>query len=144
MEGRRLVGQLQNGIREVVLECYAALPQPDAEEDEEGGEKAVMRDAMALRISPPASSSFVSVATPGASASPGGGDGGAWKRVGSEEEEDEEAAALQLEAAKEVRRLANVLFAFVRQDVRESRYGFLPLSDMERVRFCPREVGLVV
>lgn len=40
-----------------------------------------------------------------------------------------------------MRRLCNVLFAFVRQDVRESRNGFLPRSDLEHVTFDPQKAS---
>lgn len=54
---------------------------------------------------------------------------------------DDDEALLLLDAAREVRRLCNVVFAFVRQDVREAQHGFLPGSDMERVRFVSHKVG---
>lgn len=84
--GRRLVGSLMNGLREVVLECYSLLPQADT-----AAGSAATNDAL-------------------------------------------------LGAAREVRRLCNILFAFVRQDVRESINGFLPGSDLERVPFDPTKV----
>lgn len=63
------------------------------------------------------------------------------KGAAAESASDNAAGAL-LEAAREIRRLCNVLFAFVRQDVRESKCGFLPGSDLEHMKFDPEKVGL--
>jgi hypothetical protein len=84
--GRRLVGQLMNGLREVVVDCYAVVPRQ--------GSAAANADS------------------------------------------GKNAGAL-LEAAREIRRLCNLLFAFVRQDVRESKCGFIPGSDLEGMTYDP-------
>lgn len=52
----------------------------------------------------------------------------------------EEETAPLLDSALEVRRLCNMLFAFVRQDVREARCGFIPGSDLEGMSFDPAKV----
>lgn len=73
--GRRLVGQLMNGLRDTALECYSLVP--------------------------------LSTTT-------------------TTDQDDDSPALLLVDACREMRRLGNVLFAFVRQDVREARNGFLP------------------
>lgn len=58
------------------------------------------------------------------------------KGAAAESGNDNAVGAL-LGAAREIRRLCNVLCAFVRQDVRESRNGFIPGSDLEGMKYDP-------
>jgi hypothetical protein len=136
-EGRRLVGQLMNGLREVVLDCYSALPptQPTKGGDRDEDEGA--NDTLTLRITPPDSSIATATASVPATEKQQAAAAAAY---GSSSGDDD---AL-LESAREVRRLCNVLFAFVRQDVREAQHGFLPGSDLEHVGFDARKVWVCV
>lgn len=106
---------------------------------------------MVLRITPPdsaaASSSGAIPRTEGEEAEAEGGGSSSSSCADAEANaaaaaaKDDDEALLLLDAAREVRRLCNVVFVFVRQDVREAQHGFLPGSDMERVRFVSHKVG---